>query len=131
LKSADPSAPVQINANMLGDERDFAALRKGMEISRNLGASQAMKSFAKREILPGDHQGVALDGLIRNGAMSMFHPTGTAKMGRDDLSVVDARLRVYEIQNLRVADGSIMPTVTTGNTQASCVIIDPKQRLFQ
>jgi choline dehydrogenase len=55
--------------------------------------------------------------------MSMYHPTCTAKMGQDDLSVVDAQLRVYDIQNLRIADGSIMPTITTGNTQAPCVII--------
>jgi choline dehydrogenase len=53
----------------------------------------------------------------------MHHPTGTAKMGRDDLSVVDPKLRVYGVKNLRVADGSIMPRVTTGNTQAPCVII--------
>jgi choline dehydrogenase len=55
--------------------------------------------------------------------MSMHHPTGTAKMGQDDLSVVVAKLRVYEIKKLRIADGSIMPTITTGNTQAPCVLI--------
>ena len=55
--------------------------------------------------------------------MSMYHPTSTAKMGRDDLSVVDAELLVYGVKNLRVADASIMPSVTTGNTQAPCVII--------
>ncbi|HEX5082842.1 MAG TPA: GMC family oxidoreductase N-terminal domain-containing protein, partial [Blastocatellia bacterium] len=99
LKSANPRDPVEINANMLDDERDLAALRKGMEISRDVGASQAMKPFAKREILPGHRQGEALDELIRNGVMSMHHPTCTAKMGQDDLSVVDAKLQVYEIQN--------------------------------
>ena len=67
--------------------------------------------------------GEALDNLIRDGAMSMHHPTCTAKMGRDGLSVVDAKLRVYGVKNLRIADGSIMPTITTGNTQAPCVII--------
>jgi choline dehydrogenase len=67
--------------------------------------------------------GEALDNLIRHGAMSMHHPTCTVKMGRDDFSVVDAELRVYGVKNLRVADGSIMPSVTTGNTQAPCVII--------
>jgi choline dehydrogenase len=53
----------------------------------------------------------------------MHHPTCTAKMGQDDLSVVDAQLRVYGVKKLRIADGSIMPTITTGNTQAPCVII--------
>ncbi|MEA2816322.1 MAG: choline dehydrogenase, partial [Rhodospirillaceae bacterium] len=56
-------------------------------------------------------------------AMSMHHPTCTAKMGQDDLSVVDAQLRVYGVRNLRIADGSIMPTIASGNTQAPCVII--------
>jgi choline dehydrogenase len=123
LKSADPGEAPEIHANMLADPRDLAALRKGMEISRELGNSEAMKPFVKREILPGDRKGEALDDLIRDGAMSMHHPTCTAKMGQDDLSVVDAQLRVYGVKNLRVADGSIMPTITTGNTMAPCVII--------
>ena len=123
LKSADPREAPEIHANMLADPRDLTALRKGMEISRELGNSEAMKPFIKREILPGDRKGEALDDLIRDGAMSMHHPTCTAKMGQDDLSVVDAQLRVYGVKNLRVADGSIMPTITTGNTMAPCVII--------
>ena len=82
-----------------------------------------MKPFVKREILPGDRKGEALDNLIRDGAMSTHHPTCTAKMGTDGLSVVDSRLKVYGVRNLRVADGSIMPTITTGNTHAPCVII--------
>lgn len=53
----------------------------------------------------------------------MHHPTSTAKMGTDDMSVVDSRLRVHEVKNLRVADGSVMPTITTGNTHAPCVLI--------
>ena len=123
LKSADPQEAMEIHANMLTDPRDLAALRRGMEITRELGNSEAMKPFVKREILPGDLEGEALDNLIRDGAMSMHHPTCTAKMGQDDLSVVDAQLRVYGVKKLRIADGSIMPTVTTGNTQAPCVII--------
>jgi len=94
-----------------------------VQISRELGNSEAMKPFVKREILPGERCGEALDNLIRDGAMSMHHPTCTAKMGQDDLSVVDAQLRVHGVKNLCIADGSIMPTITTGNTQAPCVII--------
>jgi choline dehydrogenase len=123
LKSADPHEAPEIHANMLSDPRDLAALRRGMEIARDLGNSEAMKPFVEREILPGPLAGEALDNLIRDGAMSMHHPTCTAKMGRDDLSVVDAELAVYGVKNLRIADGSIMPSVTTGNTQAPCVII--------
>jgi choline dehydrogenase len=123
LKSVNPADAPEIQANMLGDPRDLAALRKGMEISRKLGNSAAMKPFVKREILPGDVKGDALDNLIRDGALSMHHVTGTAKMGQDDHSVVDAKLAVHGVKNLRIADGSIMPTITTGNTQAPCVII--------
>ena len=88
-----------------------------------LGNSAAMRPFVKREILPGDVTGEALDNLIRDGALSMHHVTGTAKMGRDEYSVVDSKLRVYGVNNLRIADGSIMPRVTTGNTQAPIVVI--------
>jgi choline dehydrogenase len=123
LKSADPREAPEIHANMLSDRRDLAALRRGVQIARDLGNSEAMKPFVKREILPGPLTGEALDNLIRDGAMSMHHPTGTARMGRDDLSVVDADLAVYGVKNLRIADGSIMPSITTGNTQAPCVII--------
>ena len=110
LKSASPQEAMEIHANMLTDPRDLAALRRSMEITRELGNSEAMKPFVKREILPGDLEGEALDNLIRDGAMSMHHPTCTAKMGQDDLSVVDAQLRVYGVKKLRIADGSIMPT---------------------
>jgi choline dehydrogenase len=123
LKSADPHEPPEIHADMLSDLRDVAALRRGLQIVRELGNSEAMKPFVKREILPGALNCAALDDLIRDGAMSMHHPTCTAKMGQDDLSVVDAKLRVYGVKNLRIADGSIMPSITTGNTQAPCVII--------
>jgi choline dehydrogenase len=123
LKSADPREAPEIHANMLVDPRDLAALRRSMEITRQLGNSTAMKPFVKREILPGPVEGEAFDNLIRDGAMSMHHPTCTAKMGQDDLSVVDEKLRVYGVKNLRIADGSIMPRITTGNTQAPCVII--------
>ena len=123
LRSTDPHAAPEVHANMLSDQRDLTAIRRGMELARSIGNSDAMKPFVKREILPGNRTGEALDDLIRDGATSMHHPTSTAKMGRDELSVVDAKLRVYGVENLRVADASIMPMITTGNTQAPCVII--------
>src|ERR1700682_4569508 len=123
LKAADPHEAPEIHANMLSDPRGLVALRRGRETAGAPGTSEAMSPFVEREILPGPLAGEALDNLIRDGAMSMHHPTCTAKMGRDDLSVVDAELAVYGVKNLRIADGSIMPSVTTGNTQAPCVII--------
>ncbi|HKA87001.1 MAG TPA: GMC family oxidoreductase N-terminal domain-containing protein, partial [Haliangiales bacterium] len=123
LRSGDPYAAPVVRANLLDDPRDLEALRRGMQLARQLGNSDAMKRFVKREILPGDRSPEALDGLIRDGATSMHHPTSTAKMGRDDLSVVDSQLRVYGVKNLRIADASIMPDITTGNTHAPSVMI--------
>jgi len=73
--------------------------------------------------MPGNLKGGELETFVRNAAMSYWHQTCTAKMGRDKVSVVDGNLRVYGVEGLRVADGSIMPRVTTGNTMAPCMII--------
>ena len=94
-----------------------------MELCREIGNSAALRPFAKREVMPGNLKGTELENFIRDSVVTFWHQTCTAKMGRDSMSVVDANLKVYGIKNLRVADGSIMPRVTTGNTMAPCVII--------
>ncbi len=73
--------------------------------------------------LPGDLKRPALENFVRNAAFGWWHQSCTAKMGRDPLSVVDGNLKVYGIENLRIADASVMSRVTTGNTMAPCVII--------
>lgn len=73
--------------------------------------------------MPGNLKEAELERFIRDATMTYWHETCTAKMGRDAMSVVDSHLRVYGITNLRIADGSIMPRVTTGNTQAPCIVI--------
>ena len=73
--------------------------------------------------MPGNLKGRELENLIRDAATTYWHETCTAKMGRDEMSVVDARLKVYGVDNLRIADGSIMPRITVKNTMAPCVII--------
>src|SRR5258707_8749024 len=73
--------------------------------------------------MPGGLRGAALAEFIRDGATTYFHQRCTAKTGRDSMSVVDAQLKVYGIENLRILDGSIMPRVTTGSTMAPCIII--------
>jgi choline dehydrogenase len=88
-----------------------------------MGNGAAFRSLTKREACPGPVGDVELEAFVRNAAVPFWHHTCTAKMGRDDLSVVDGNLRVYGIDGLRIADGSIMPNVTTGNTMAPCVII--------
>jgi choline dehydrogenase len=73
--------------------------------------------------MPGNLERSELKNYIRDTAFSFWHQTSTAKMGRDEMSVVDGDLKVHGIDNLRIADGSIMPRVTTGNTMAPCVIV--------
>ena len=75
------------------------------------------------EAMPGDLSVEALTNYIRNAAVTYWHQTCTAKMGRDPMAVVDASLKVHGIQGLRVADGSVLPRLPTGNTQAPCAII--------
>jgi choline dehydrogenase len=67
--------------------------------------------------------GKSLESFVRDSVVTYWHQTCTAKMGRDSMSVVDGKLKVYGIDNLRIADGSIMPRITTGNTMAPCVVI--------
>jgi choline dehydrogenase len=123
LTSRDPFDPIRIDANTLAEREDVEAALACVELCREIGNSAPLRPFVKREVMPGNLKGPALEQFIRDAATSYWHETCTAKMGRDELSVVDARLKVYGIDNLRIADGSIMPRVTTGNTMAPCVII--------
>ena len=73
--------------------------------------------------MPGDLPGQKHERFVRNGADTFWHQSCTATMGRDAMSVVDGNLKVYGVEGLRIADGSIMPRITTGNTMAPCVVI--------
>jgi len=115
--------PIQIEANTLSHPADLKAAVACVELCREIGNSAALRPFTKREVMPGKLRGAALEDFIRDAASTYHHQTCTAKMGRDSMSVVDGQLKVYGIENLRIADGSIMPRVTTGNTMAPCIII--------
>jgi len=123
LTGPDPHDPVQIEANTLSHPDDMKAAIACVEICREVGNSAPLRPYTKREVMPGALKGFALKDFIRDAAVTFHHQTCTAKMGRDSLSVVDSKLRIYGIENLRIADGSIMPRVTTGNTMAPCVVI--------
>jgi choline dehydrogenase len=115
--------PVLIEANSLSHPDDMKAAVACVELCREVGNSTPLGAYRKREIMPGALKGIGLENFIRNAAATYHHQTCTAKMGRDSMSVVDSELKVYGIESLRIADGSIMPRVTTGNTMAPCVII--------
>ena len=123
LTGPSPLDPIQIEANTLAHPDDLKAAIACVELCREIGNAAALRPFVKREVMPGNLNGAALEHFIRDAAISYWHETGTAKMGRDAMSVVDGHLNVYGIDHLRIADGSIMPRVTTGNTMAPCVII--------
>ncbi len=123
LTGPDPEDPVLIEANFLSHPEDLKAAIACVELCREVGNAAPLAPYAKREVMPGNLKGKDLENYVRNAATTYWHETCTAKMGRDAMSVVDGNLQVYGFDNLRIADGSIMPRVTTGNTMAPCVII--------
>jgi choline dehydrogenase len=123
LTGPNPTDPVQIETDMMSHPDDVKAAIASVQLCREIGNSAVFRPFVKREVMPGNLKGAELENFIRDSVVTYWHQTCTAKMGRDPMSVVDANLKVYGIENLRIADGSIMPRVTTGNTMAPCVII--------
>ena len=97
-------------------------------MSREIGEASALKEWRKREVLPGPERktDAELRDFVRRAASTIYHPSGTCKMGIDHMAVVDPDLRVYGVEGLRVADASIMPAITSGNTNAPSVMIGEK-----
>jgi choline dehydrogenase len=123
LTGPKPLDPIQIHDDLLSHPDDMKAMVFGIEICREIANLAELRPYVKREVMPGNLKGVDLENFIRDAATTFSHETCTAKMGRDSMSVVDSYLKVYGIDHLRIADGSIMPRVTAGNTMAPCVII--------
>jgi choline dehydrogenase len=122
LTGPNPSDPIEIEANTLAHPGDLEAAKHCVELCREIGNSAALRPFAKREHAGGFARR-ELENFVRDGTVSYWHQSCTAKMGRDPLSVVDGQLRVYGVDGLRIADASILPRITTGNTMAPCVIV--------
>jgi choline dehydrogenase len=128
LASADPSAPPVIDPRYLSDERDVAVLVRGIELSRELAHTAALTPFRGRELAPGPERTSAADlaDYVRESASTVWHPAGTCRMGQDTGAVVDRTLRVHSVAGLRVADASVMPVITAGNTNAATIMIAEK-----
>ncbi|WLI48086.1 GMC oxidoreductase [Pseudomonas beijingensis] len=112
-----------IQPNTLSHPTDRRNALENIRFVQELGAQAPFKGLVKRESLPGNLDTQSLEHYARNAAVTYWHQCGTAKMGQDAMSVVDGQLRVHGIQGLRIADASIMPHVTSGNTMAPCVVI--------
>ncbi|GAA0775656.1 choline dehydrogenase [Roseibium denhamense] len=129
LKSSDPYEALAIHPNSLSTNHDCKEMIEGCRLLRQIAASPAMQDVIESEMTPGpdvqsDEQ--MLDD-VRNRCSTVFHPVSTCRMGSDPgENVVDARLKVYGVEGLRVADASVFPTVTSGNTNAPAIMVGEK-----
>jgi choline dehydrogenase len=127
-RAADGRTRPAIQPNFLDAEVDRRTMVEGLKIGRRITAQDAFARHVKREALPGPdvQSDDELLAYIRETGATIYHPSGTCKMGQDPMAVVDERLRVRGIAGLRVADCSIMPTVISGNTNAPAIMIGEK-----
>ena len=125
LRSSDPFAAPRIQMNGLSNERELEEFRIAIGIAREMAAQSAFDFCQGQEVSPGENiqSDRDLDQYIRQNANSAYHPCGTAKMGSDEMSVVDYEAKVHGVEGLRVADASIMPAITNGNINAPCMMI--------
>ncbi|CAN7595745.1 GMC family oxidoreductase [Acidovorax delafieldii] len=128
LASPNPRDPARIHANYLDNAEDLHVMREGMRWIRKVFETRPLADFIQREVTPGAL--IKSDGewenYIRDEAQSVYHPVGTCSMGADAKAVVDANLRVHGIAGLRVVDASVMPRVTSCNTNAPTIMIGEK-----
>ena len=128
IRSVDPLEPPSMQANYLSTELDRRCSVAGMRLARSLAATAALRPYIAEEYRPGV-QAQGDDELLdfaRSYGATIFHPSGTCKMGSDPMAVVDERLRVHGVAGLRVVDCSIMPNLISGNTAAPAVMIAEK-----
>ncbi|WP_068829783.1 GMC family oxidoreductase [Pseudomonas sp. BMS12] len=124
LHSANPADAPRIDPNFLGHDDDVQTLLKGYRMTRDIVAQSAMARFGLKDMYSADlHSDEQLIDLLRRRTDSIYHPIGTCKMGHDEMAVVDGQLRVHGLQNLRVVDASVMPTLVGGNTNAPTIML--------
>jgi choline dehydrogenase len=126
--SANPADPPAIQPRYLSDPIDRDTVVAGLKLLRGIMGQPAMRRYIAEERVPGPQVKSDADLLefARSAGTTVFHPTSTCRMGADANAVVDERLKVRGIGNLRVIDASIMPTVVSGNTNAAVVMIAEK-----
>jgi choline dehydrogenase len=125
LRSVHATDLPVVDPHYLDDDADLDVLVRGIERSRELAHTRAFDGLRGRELAPGDavSDRAGLARYVRANATTVWHPVGTCRMGSDREAVVDARLRVHGVSRLRVADASVMPTITCGNTNAATIMI--------
>jgi choline dehydrogenase len=124
LRSSNPSDAPIVDPRFLSHPDDVKILMQGIELCREIGNAKPLADLSVREVIPGKKLELRdLENFARNGTTTFFHQVGTCRMGKDEKSVVDASLRVRGVANLRVADGSVMPRITSCATMSACVYI--------
>jgi len=128
LSSADPAAPPDIVFNYLSEDADKQAYRDGLRLTREIFAQPAFDAYRGEEVSPGPsvQTDEEIDQWVAASAATAYHPCGSCRMGSDALAVVDTQCRVYGVENLRVVDSSVMPTLTNGNINAPTIMIGEK-----
>ena len=128
ITAADPHRPPAINFNFLSSPPDAELTVRAIRIARAIMTAPAMAPFQVTEIAPGADRTSDDEILdwVKQAAETTYHPVGTCRMGRGTDAVVDPRLRVHGVERLRVADASIMPRITAGNTNAPTLMIGEK-----
>jgi choline dehydrogenase len=128
INSTDVLEYPLIQPNYLSDPRDCQVAVDGIKVARRIAAAPSLKDHIVSEYVPGSHyrSDAELLEAAREHSQTIYHPTSSCKMGQDSLAVVDERLRVHGIENLRIADASIMPEIVSGNTNAPTIMIGEK-----
>ena len=131
LASADAKDAPVIDPAFLTDDRDMEVLRKGVRLSHRIVESAPLSNYEPRDRNPVDlADDAALDDLIRSRADTVYHPVGTCRMGGDDASVVDPKLKARGVDGLWIADASVMPRLVSGNTNAPSIMIGERAADF-
>ncbi|SDD73562.1 choline dehydrogenase [Cupriavidus sp. YR651] len=123
LSGPSPHDPAIIAPNTLSHPDDVRAALASIEMCRELADQKPLRDLIRREAMPGPLDTTSMEQFARNAAVTYWHQAGTAKMGLGADAVVNAKLQVYGVDNLRIADASVMPELPSGNTMAPCVVI--------
>ena len=128
LRSADPHDPPRIFFNYLSCEEEREGMRAALRLTREVLRQPAFDPYRGRELFPGEAVTTddEIDAFVRETGTTNFHAAGTCRMGADEMAVVDPEGRVHGVERLRVADASVMPRITSGNTNAPCIMIGEK-----
>ena len=128
LRSADPDAKPDLVGNHLSEPEDLATLVAAFKMLREIAATEPLASVRGRPLVPSEEveSDEEIEAFLRSETDLLYHPVGTCRMGSDETAVVDPELRVRGVEGLRVADASVMPVITGGNTNAPTIMIGEK-----